>query len=144
LHQVLDPERIGAEHVALLAILEVTEQSVDAVREPHLADAGQPLVGGELAKGEVAPGAAHHHEFDIGDLHIVAWIERCLGYFFWMPRRGPWRIGSRPNSWAPRSGALPAKPSLILGSTAPVSTALHPGRRVSITGLSFSGVAGRL
>ncbi len=68
LHELLDVERIGAQHVALLDLLEVGEHRVGADRA-DFRDADQTLVGLHLEIGEVAPGRPEDHRGQLRDLH---------------------------------------------------------------------------
>ena len=73
---MLDAHRVGTEDVALLALLEVAEQGVGAIRQAHFTDASQPLIRGQLEEGQVAPGAAHDQDGHVRDFHEIISLGR--------------------------------------------------------------------
>src|SRR5919107_1314877 len=54
LYEVLDPERVVADHVPRAGLREVPHERVGVVDHPRLAEAGQALVGVQPHDGQVA------------------------------------------------------------------------------------------
>ncbi len=71
LHEVLDPKRIAAQDAAIFALIQIAQERVRAIGKTDLADPDQPLVGGELHKRQIPPGAAHDGPGDLRDFHGV-------------------------------------------------------------------------
>lgn len=67
--QVLDGERVGAEHVVGLGLLQIAQEGVGVAEHPGLADPGDSLVGVHLDVRQVAPRRPDHVCADSGDAH---------------------------------------------------------------------------